>query len=754
MQFLALMFIPLMFGFASNTGDSWQTTLCNIALFGTGDVLKCNQLQDTFIFKEGNNIDLDFDNATKTITFTASGGNQPNEKYCPTGEVLKNYNSTTNDFDCITDQTTLGGGDNLGNHQATQFLNMSNNYVQFGEISTLGSSPTNTSQLYATDQNGRTVMEFSTPSGQVLRLSRDNTFIGKIDEAGGITKGEVVYISGATGANEQIKKWIADGSISTDLVGVAYESGANNDFIHIITLGKLQGIDTDSFNVGDKLYASATVAGGLTSTPPVHPNLRAEIGIVTNKNMVTGEVYIEPLIVRGNYEGTRQDIFRIGDDTTGLKSLYFRNGFDYNVTANPSADRNVTLPDKSGTVAFLDDVSGILSINSDTTPAQIISGSSGNTTVSTTGGTTTINLGNNVLFTSLSQIITSKSINADSNTITNIDNNEIKAGAGIDATKIADGSVTSSEFQFINTLSSNAQTQLDAKYSATNRQTNIVTSEISNDQVDNTKLSNMATQTFKGRTTGGTGDPEDLSATQATAMLNVFTSALKGLVPLSGGGTTNFLRADGTWATPSGGSNHNLLSSTHSDTVVQTVSRGSLIYGDSTPNWNELTVGGSGTVLTSDGTDVSWQTPTGGNPRTTLSADVTSTSTSAYTDIFTIALTASKYQSIDFDIIADSDTTGDALQFRTQLSAVGATGNCQFATPTTATATAFDLLVVGAAGDTAETAILNTDPFIVRVYCAILEDASASNLILQFQNEVTGTVKVRAGSSYLVTVQP
>ena len=35
--------------------------------------------------------------------------------------------------------------------------------------------------------------------------------------------------------------------------------------------------------------------------------------------------------------------------------------------------------------------------------------------------------------------------------------------AGIDAVKLADGSVTNSELQFINTLSSNAQTQLDAK---------------------------------------------------------------------------------------------------------------------------------------------------------------------------------------------------------------------------------------------------------------------------------------------------
>lgn len=43
--------------------------------------------------------------------------------------------------------------------------------------------------------------------------------------------------------------------------------------------------------------------------------------------------------------------------------------------------------------------------------------------------------------------LTNKSIDADNNSITNIDNNEIKALAGIDATKLADGSVSNAEFQ-------------------------------------------------------------------------------------------------------------------------------------------------------------------------------------------------------------------------------------------------------------------------------------------------------------------
>ena len=36
-------------------------------------------------------------------------------------------------------------------------------------------------------------------------------------------------------------------------------------------------------------------------------------------------------------------------------------------------------------------------------------------------------------------------------------------------------------------------------------------------------------------------------------MLDAFTTSLKGLAPSSGGGTTNYLRADGTWATPPAG---------------------------------------------------------------------------------------------------------------------------------------------------------------------------------------------------------
>lgn len=53
----------------------------------------------------------------------------------------------------------------------------------------------------------------------------------------------------------------------------------------------------------------------------------------------------------------------------------------------------------------------------------------------------------------------------------------------------------------------------------------------------------------------------------------------------------------------------------HNDTVAQSPTRGSLIYGNSTPKWDELVVGAANTILKSDGTDTAWTAATGtGSP--------------------------------------------------------------------------------------------------------------------------------------------
>lgn len=61
------------------------------------------------------------------------------------------------------------------------------------------------------------------------------------------------------------------------------------------------------------------------------------------------------------------------------------------------------------------------------------------------------------------QTLTNKSIDADSNTITNIENADIKAAAAIDASKIADGSVSNAEFQRLDGVTGGIQSQINAK---------------------------------------------------------------------------------------------------------------------------------------------------------------------------------------------------------------------------------------------------------------------------------------------------
>lgn len=79
----------------------------------------------------------------------------------------------------------------------------------------------------------------------------------------------------------------------------------------------------------------------------------------------------------------------------------------------------------------------------------------------------------------------------------------------------------------------------------------LVTADFPNDGVTYAKMQNVsATSRLLGRITAGAGDPEELTGTQATTLLDNFTSTLKGLAPSSGGGTVNFLRADATWAVP------------------------------------------------------------------------------------------------------------------------------------------------------------------------------------------------------------
>lgn len=90
---------------------------------------------------------------------------------------------------------------------------------------------------------------------------------------------------------------------------------------------------------------------------------------------------------------------------------------------------------------------------------------------------------------------------------------------------------------------------------------NLGTASVPDDSITNAKLANMAQATIKGRASGaGTGDPTDLTGTQATAILDAVvgdsgSGGTKGLVPAPGAGDAaagKYLDAAGAFSVPAG----------------------------------------------------------------------------------------------------------------------------------------------------------------------------------------------------------
>ncbi|CAN5950513.1 unnamed protein product [Sphagnum jensenii] len=157
----------------------------------------------------------------------------------------------------------------------------------------------------------------------------------------------------------------------------------------------------------------------------------------------------------------------------------------------------------------------------------------------------------------------------------------------------------------------------------------ISTKFINNNAVTNAKLAQMATLTIKGNNTGSTANPIDLTVAQVNAILPVFTSTLNGLAPLSGGGTTNFLRADGTWTTISlttnvsgilpiaNGGTNGATALAGFDNLSPLTTAGDTLYYNGTHN-TRLPIGTTGQVLTVVAGEPSWTTLTAAPTLTSL----------------------------------------------------------------------------------------------------------------------------------------
>ena len=115
-----------------------------------------------------------------------------------------------------------------------------------------------------------------------------------------MTKGTIVYTSGANGTHTQVTKALASGdATSARTLGWLAEDLANNQSGLCIVEGYLDGVNTAGVTEGAQLYLSPTVAGGFTDVKPSAPDHMVYVGINAKASAGNGKVYVK---VQNGYE--------------------------------------------------------------------------------------------------------------------------------------------------------------------------------------------------------------------------------------------------------------------------------------------------------------------------------------------------------------------------------------------------------------------------------------------------------------------
>jgi hypothetical protein len=186
-------------------------------------------------------------------------------------------------------------------------------YVQTGIIdpNRLGTGATGAGNLYLADDGTWKTISVG-GGGDMLKATYDVDNDGTVDSAERIeiivrnstgstlTKGTVVYLSGATGNRPNALRAQADTeATSSKTFGIVVANIANNSDGYVACNGTLHDLDTSAFADGVALWLSATTAGAYTSTIPAEPNHTVFIGYVARSHPTQGRLVI---LIQNGYE--------------------------------------------------------------------------------------------------------------------------------------------------------------------------------------------------------------------------------------------------------------------------------------------------------------------------------------------------------------------------------------------------------------------------------------------------------------------
>ena len=186
-------------------------------------------------------------------------------------------------------------------------------YISLGIIdpNRLGTGSTGAGNLYLADDGTWKTISVG-GGGDMLRATYDVDNDGVVDSAettqiivrnstgSTLTKGTVVYLSGATGNRPNaVRAQAHTEATSSKTIGIVVANISNNSDGFVATNGTLHDLDTSAFTAGDAVWLSAATAGAFTSTIPAEPNHTVFIGYIARSHPTQGRIVI---LIQNGYE--------------------------------------------------------------------------------------------------------------------------------------------------------------------------------------------------------------------------------------------------------------------------------------------------------------------------------------------------------------------------------------------------------------------------------------------------------------------
>jgi hypothetical protein len=252
-----------------------------------------------------------------TTGLTTSGGPITTSGTITIAGTLAVANGGTGATDAGTARTNLSAAASGANSDITSMSGItggisSPDFIQFD--ATLSPLPTDaTGKIYYDNSDQFQTLSFQMNGSVVQHIGQEQFF--RIKCSGTITKGQVVMFAGAVGASGGLIGAAATGLQPTQanyILGIADESGINNDWIFVTQFGEVKNIDTtggvEAWTQGQELYYNPAVTGGLTKTKPTAPNAIATVAAVVNVGTSNGILFVRPTFgsVLGGTDGNVQ----------------------------------------------------------------------------------------------------------------------------------------------------------------------------------------------------------------------------------------------------------------------------------------------------------------------------------------------------------------------------------------------------------------------------------------------------------------